>query len=274
MKNPKKNSFDLSDHLHQYEEEGFLSPIPLLSVEEASYYREKVEALEVLLGSEIRRFDFSHLFFDWAYQLSTNPRLLDYMETLIGPEIFLQSTRIFSKPAGDPAYVTWHQDGRHSSILNLKVAPTIWIALSPSTPESGCVQVVSGSHRMGKIPHSEKYMENNLLNEGDIAQVNIPKDKVRFMELQPGEMSIHNVNTLHGSQPNNAKDRRLGFSMTFINQLTKELKYPWIYARGTKSYPGHELLQSSPSYDLQTSKKKHQEFIRQIGVPQTRLVEA
>jgi non-heme Fe2+,alpha-ketoglutarate-dependent halogenase len=261
----KIQTFDLAAQLPKYEEEGFLYPIPLLSPEEARYYRNKIEELEAVLGSEVRRFDFSHLFFDWSYKLATHPRLLDYMETLIGPEIYVQSVRIFSKPVGDPAYVTWHQDGRHSSLYS-KVAPTVWIALSPSTRESGCLRVESGSHKLGLIPHIENFIEDNLLNDGDEAQKPIQENMVRHIELQPGEMSIHHVRTLHSSLPNQSKDRRLGFSMTFINPELEGSSMQGVYARGKGNYANHELFDGPPSYALDTSIKKHTAFTREKGI--------
>ena len=271
MKAPKNNSFNLLDQLPQYEQEGFLYPIPLLSPEEARYYRTQIETLESALGGEIKRFDFPHLFFDWAYELATHPRLLDYIETMIGSEIFIQSARIFSKPPGDPAHVTWHRDARHSN-LSTKVAPTVWIALSPSTKESGCVQVLSGSHQIGMIPHAEKLTEDNLLNDGDIAQVKIDEDKIRYMELQPGEMSFHHVKTVHGSLPNQAKDRRLGFSMTIITPEMEGARFKGMFARGKKDYSVYESFQGPPTYDLQTAIKKHQEYTKRTKSRPMRLL--
>ena len=263
-----KNTYNFAEQLPEYEREGFLSPIPLLSVEEAKFYRGKLEELEGHLGGEVRRFDFSHLFFDWAYDLAMHPVLLDYMEQLIGPEIFLQSVRIFNKPVGDPSFVTWHQDGRHSN-LKSSSAPTVWIALSHSTRESGCLKVVSGSHNMGILKHSENYVEENLLTEGDIAEIIIQEEKVRHIELRPGEMSIHHVNTLHSSLPNNSKDRRLGFSMTFISPVGEENSLRGIPARGKRQYPNliHEFFKGRPTYSMEMGIAKHKELAKKMGLP-------
>ena len=63
------------------------------------------------MGGTLRRMDNCHLFFRWAYDLAMHPSVLDVIEDLLGPDLFVHSTRIFYKHPHDPSYVTWHQDG-------------------------------------------------------------------------------------------------------------------------------------------------------------------
>jgi len=164
------------------------------------------------MGGVLKRMDNCHLFFRWAYDLATHPGVLDILEDLLGPDLFVHSTRIFYKHAHDPSYVSWHQDGRYSS-LNSKPAPSAWIALSESTTENGCLRVVPGSHRSGVHPHVETFAADNLLNHGEEISVEVDEPKVRNFVLEPGEMSLHHVNLVHGSNPNHSDCSRIGFNI-------------------------------------------------------------
>src|ERR1700722_3269546 len=137
-----------------------ICPIPVLPPEDVERFRSSVEELEAALGRQLLRMDNCHLFFRWASELSQHPNVLDVMEDLLGPDIFVHSTRIFCKPGGDGSFVSWHQDGRYSS-LNSKPAPSAWIALTDSLPENGCVRVIPGSHRGGVLLHDELFAPDN-----------------------------------------------------------------------------------------------------------------
>ncbi|MEJ2419136.1 MAG: hypothetical protein P8Y45_19850 [Exilibacterium sp.] len=97
--------------LESYEQQGFLQSLPVLSAVEVDRFRTEVENTRRALGNRVTRFDAAHHFFRWAWDLSTHPRLLDYMEQLLGPDILLKSTRLFYKHANSTAFVCWHQDG-------------------------------------------------------------------------------------------------------------------------------------------------------------------
>src|SRR5262249_11027592 len=94
-----------------YEELGFVHSVPTLTAEEVRYYRDHVEKTWSALGGRVTRADGLHLFFPWAWDLATHPRLLDCLEDLLGPAIILRHTRIFYKYAQSVAWVGWHQDG-------------------------------------------------------------------------------------------------------------------------------------------------------------------
>src|ERR1043166_84691 len=99
------------EQIASYEEFGFLDSIPILGDGEVRYFRTEVESTCAALGGRITRLDGPHLYFRWAWELSTHPRILDCMEQLIGPNIMLKSTRLFYKFADSTSFVAWHQDG-------------------------------------------------------------------------------------------------------------------------------------------------------------------
>jgi ectoine hydroxylase-related dioxygenase (phytanoyl-CoA dioxygenase family) len=86
-----------------------------------------------------------HLLFPWIERLIRHPRILDAVESVIGLNILCWGSQLFHKRAGDPAFVSWHQDGTYWGLSSADVV-TAWLALTPSTPESGCMRVIAGTH--------------------------------------------------------------------------------------------------------------------------------
>src|ERR1044072_1809188 len=167
------------EQIASYEEFGFLDSIPILGDGEVRYFRTEVESTCAALGRRITRLEGPHLYFRWAWELSTHPRILDCMEQLIGPNVMLKSTRLFYKFADSDSFVGWHQDGLTERVADAYV-PAIWLRLNPATQEKGCLRVVPGSHRLGLVPHADIPDADNLTTQGATAQVaiNAPRDVV------------------------------------------------------------------------------------------------
>ena len=75
------------------------------------------------------------------------------------------SSVLFIKEPHSGAFVSWHQDATYM-ILNSDNHVTAWIALIPSTEESGCVAVIPGTHRQGIVNHEDTFGEDNILTRG------------------------------------------------------------------------------------------------------------
>ena len=93
-----------------YREDGYLSPVKIISGTEAADICKRVEALEKGLGGQIAGTNRSKLYLkhDWIYQLAITPRMLDVAEDLIGPDILLYYSNCWFKNDRDEGYVTRH----------------------------------------------------------------------------------------------------------------------------------------------------------------------
>jgi non-haem Fe2+, alpha-ketoglutarate-dependent halogenase len=212
-----------------YEELGFLHSIPILSPAEVRRFRAAVEQTCAALGGPVTRLDGPHLYFDWAWNLSTHPRILDCMEQLIGPNILLKSTRLFYKFAESPSFVGWHQDGITERVDQAFV-PAIWLGLTEATAENGCLRVVPRSHRLGLVPHADRPNPNNLTTQGLTAQVQI--DAPHDVVMGEGEMSLHHPLILHASNPNRSSAARIGFSATYSTPALTASRTAVAWVRG------------------------------------------
>ena len=203
------------EEITHYKNKGYLYPLRLITAEKAQATRKRFEALESKL---VGKFSGTHrtkfyLRYRWALELATTPRILDIVEDLIGPNILLYHNTTWFKNPADHGYVTWHQDITYLGHEPANVL-SVWIALTPSNQESGCMQVLPGTHKEGPLPLTTPDLsKNNMLPSGQLVQFDTSSVTPVSMPLEPGEASIHHACTIHGSLPNCSTDR---FRKSFI----------------------------------------------------------
>ena len=114
--------------------------------------------------------------------------------------------------------------------LEPAVILSAWIAVTDSTPEMGCVQVIPGSHRK-VVPHvplgRDHEIPGNFAVAADPASFD-PSDAVEI-PMSAGQCILFNERTLHHSLPNTTTTRRIGLAVRVVPPLVKVLKYdaPW-----------------------------------------------
>ena len=199
-----------------YREHGYYAPIRVMPVAEAERLRLCLETHEklhgVLKGSMRHK---SHLLFTWLDGLIRHPAILDAVEGVIGPDILCWSSTFFVKEARDPGFVSWHQDSTYWGLDPADIV-TAWVALSESTAENGAMRVIPDTHNLEQVAHRDTFAANNLLTRGQEIAVDVDGDTAVMLSLQPGEMSLHHVRLIHGSDPNPSAKRRIGFAIRYL----------------------------------------------------------
>ena len=226
--------------VENYGRDGFVSPVRVLSLAAAAECRRELEAMEGSMGGALRgpvRTKF-YLRYPWAFQMATNPAILDVVEDLIGPDILLYQNTVWAKNAGEDSYVSWHQDNTYFGHVPCEVL-SVWVALSPSRPESGSMRVLPGSHKLGQLPVRYDVQDGNMLSSGQVADFDSSAFDPVATSLEPGEASIHHAFMVHGSPPNTTKDRRLGVTFVYhppsLTQLG-EIRTSALLVRGADRY--------------------------------------
>ena len=151
-----------------------------------------------------------------------NPRILDAVEGLIGPDILVWGANFFLKEPRSTAYVSWHQDAAYWGLEPADVV-TAWVALTPSTRESGCMRVAPGTHLGDLAAHKETWAADNLLSRGQEIAVDVDPASVVDIVLEPGQMSLHHVKLAHNSEPNGADRRRIGFAIRYVGAHVRQV---------------------------------------------------
>lgn len=148
-------------------------------------------------------------------ELAKDPDILDLVEQVIGPDIILWGCHVFCKPAGDGMETPWHQDGQYWPIRPLANC-TVWVALDASTAENGCLRVIPKSHAAQVThPHLVEDRQDLVLNLRTRQDVFDERDAVD-LELEPGQMSMHDVHMIHGARVNRSTRRRAGVALRYM----------------------------------------------------------
>ena len=148
-------------------------------------------------------------------EFAREPAILDMVEQLIGPDFILWGITIFGKPARVGKATPWHQDGDYYPIEPLETL-TVWISLDGSTPEQGCMRYIPGSHRDRRVyshhfEHRDDYTLAQVIDDG---QVDL--ESARDVVLEPGQVSLHDVYLVHGSEANRSDRRRMGLVLRIM----------------------------------------------------------
>lgn len=248
------------EQFRRYERDGIIFPLAILTSNEAASFRAALESVAANCGaSPPRRFDGLHLFFDWAYRLVTHDALLDAVEKILGPDILVDGTLVFYKPPRDASYVSWHQDSVYSG-WHLTPSTSAWIALTDSHRANGCMRVIPGSHRDGLLEHDTVQDDPHLLNRrGERIRMDVDESRAVDVVLRAGEMSLHQSNIIHGSQPNSSAEPRIGFIVRFVTDRVAPRDRPLLRVRG-KADCRHLQLAAPPTADRQAALRAWRDF--------------
>jgi ectoine hydroxylase-related dioxygenase (phytanoyl-CoA dioxygenase family) len=216
--------------LTQYERQGIVFPIKVLSSEEVAYFYSEFETFIKSCDSG-RRLDNLHLFFEWANRLVTHDAVLDAIQAVLGRDILVYGSLIFYKPPRNSGYVPWHQDSVYSG-LHLTPSISAWIALTHSNSANGCMRVIPKSHKGGLLNHVNVVDEANMTERGEQVAAAINEAEALDVVLQPGEMSLHHNTIVHGSRPNTSSEPRIGFIVRFVTDQVMSRAWPMLRVRG------------------------------------------
>jgi hypothetical protein len=199
----------------KYRQEGYQAGFRIYQPDEVPKLMDLYWRLRDLLpeGMSTQKMDWWHGQDRELWEVCTHPKILDYVETILGSDFYLWGTQFFSKDPGDGKTTPWHQDAffwplsPHNSV-------TVWLAFADSDEENGAMKVVPGTHVAGRIQHTETDSDTDVLDmvleEGTFSE----EDAVA-LELNAGEISLHDDNIVHGSGPNRSDRLRCGLTMRF-----------------------------------------------------------
>src|SRR5262245_23243843 len=235
----------------RYRRDGMVFPVPVLAPDEATRFRGAFAEVAARLGgrpvAQAPGDPPQHV--RWSYDLATHPAILGAVEDVLGPDILVWTVSIFPKYPRDPGYISWHQDGTYWGLDSTEVV-TAWVALTDSRVENGCMRVVPGSHRRPLLPHRDTYAADNRLSRGQEIEVEVHERDAVDVVLRAGEMSLHHVNIIHGSNPNPSDGSRIGFAPRYTTPRTRQIDgepLTAVLARGRDAYGHFRLLPAPPT---------------------------
>lgn len=201
-----------------YRRDGYYAPVDVFDADEAQRWRSDLEAFEATLplgpvsAGNRRKL---HVRCPWARDLVSDPRLLDVIESILGPDILVFTSTFFIKEPKTDAITAWHQDATYFGLQPYEHV-TAWVALSDASIEAGCMEFVPGSHRWGQLEHGRDALPGTI-NAGarSISQA-FDASAAVFAPVKIGQVSLHHTLIAHNSPPNRSNDRRIGFGISYI----------------------------------------------------------
>ena len=165
---------------------------------------------------ELRQYCPNLLHYDLRFlEIARTPEIVAMVSQLLGPDLALWNSSLFAKPATDGKRTPWHQDGQYWPIRPLATC-TVWIALDDSSTQNGCLRVIPGSHHGQKLRAHRKLEGDDATLNQELLASEYDESKAADLVLKAGQMSLHDVYLLHGSEPNNSPSPRRGMTLRFM----------------------------------------------------------
>ena len=213
-----------TDQISHYRSKGYISPLSALTSNEAKEIRNEIEKIEKNWPGALEGINrnYVHLISPVLNKVCLNKNILDAVESIIGKNILICGTTLFIKEKKEKGFVSFHQDAKYIG-LEPHNWVTVWLAVTDTNENNGCMRMLPGSHKENLKFHEEKFDKNNLLTRGQTIK-DVSLDKTDPIVLKAGEISLHHPLIVHGSGLNNSDDRRIGFVIqsyigTNVNQV-------------------------------------------------------
>ena len=199
----------------QFQQWGYVKNLPVFDPAALPRLQEGFREMVALLPPDVHmsRVNNWHKANRWIYDLCRTPTILDYIEDVLGPNLFQWGAHCFAKFPGDETEVPWHQDARYWPLQPAKTV-SVWLALFDTDEENGAMRIVRGSHRWGNLQHRTVDGDQYVLSL-EVEQDAIKPEEEVTMDLKAGEISLHDNRLIHGSGPNNSDRIRAGQTMRF-----------------------------------------------------------
>jgi len=259
----------------RFEQEGYLCPIHVLDAGEVAenlaaflaYKKRNDDRLATMAAREkYQVFSQMHFAYPWMARLVTHPRVLDAVESILGPNFLAWDSNWFVKMPGEKTFVSWHQDGTYWNLSSPNVV-SAWISLERAFPENGCLRVVPGTHKQPRMPQRETYASDNALSRGQEIAVAVDEDHAVDLTLEPGEMSLHHIWIVHGSKPNTTNVPRIGVAVRYVRTDVSQdspQKPIAMLARGKDTHGHFELAPQPREQSHEAMEATHNEIVARI----------
>jgi len=156
-------------------------------------------------------------------------RMVDSVEQLLCDEAYHYHSKMIMKDAKIGGAWAWHQDYGYwyeNGVLYPDLV-SVYIAVDPATKDNGCMKVLTGSHKLGRIDH----LQSGQQAGADLDRVHEVEKRLplAYCEMSPGDAMFFHANLLHASDRNNSENPRWGMICCYNakhNDPYKEGQHP------------------------------------------------
>ncbi|MCW7763112.1 phytanoyl-CoA dioxygenase family protein, partial [Photorhabdus luminescens] len=156
------------------------------------------------------------------YELISSSSMLDVAEMFIGKDIAHFYSRYFAKSPHIGRAVPWHQDGAYYPLDPIRLC-TLWVSLTHSTPNNGCLRIIPGSQH-SKLREIKKSDDPKSILKRVMDSDNIGEEKAVDIITEPGDVVIIDPKVIHSSNINKSSEWRIGLAVRYI---PTDVKITW-----------------------------------------------
>ncbi len=135
-------------------------------------------------------------------------KLVGRMEELLGGEVYHYHSKMILKDPEIGGAWEWHQDygyWYHYGCLQPMMASAM-IAVDPAKLSNGCLEVLKGSHHLGRLDHSLAGDQSGA--DPERVEIALEQFERVAVELEPGDTLFFHCNLLHCSGQNHSPQPR------------------------------------------------------------------
>lgn len=205
-----------AEQVSQFNELGYVAPLSILTADEIADYRNYFDNLlqqAIAAGGDSYSISSAHLKHGRVWDLLTHPRIVSFVQDLLGENVVGWGSHFFCKMPGDGKQVAWHQDASYWPLSPSK-AVTVWLAIDDADTENACMRFIAGSHHSGHLTYRPADAADHSVL-GQVIENPEQYGKIVDDELPAGSASIHSDLLLHGSEANNSTRRRCGLTLRY-----------------------------------------------------------
>ncbi|HLH78864.1 MAG TPA: phytanoyl-CoA dioxygenase family protein [Chthonomonas sp.] len=233
------------DHVARFERDGYLIVHQLLDHEETELLRKIAKADREILEKRSGRQDAegnkalillnTDLREDIYGAIARSRRIVDTMERLLGGEVYHWHHKMTMKEPFEGGAWEWHQDYGYWYNDNclFPYMASVQIAVDPCTKENGCLQVIRGSHHLGRLDHGRVGDQTGADRER--VEAALQRLELVYCELAPGDGVFFHCNLLHRSDANRSPHPRWTFLCCYNAARNDPFKPGW--------YPNYSYLE-------------------------------
>ena len=226
-----------------YAEQGYLLGLPPIytAAEMAGFNAELPHLLALLRpGESTKDIREWHEASTYLYEIAMNPKILDLVEGVLGPDFYMWASNFFIKDARSPSTVGWHQDSYYWP-MTPNNSVTVWLAFDDVDEVNGGMKLIPGSHLGGVIKHRRSTETSSVLTLELADGSDFSADKAVQWRLKAGECSLHDDRAIHGSPANPSDRRRAGLTIRYSgtnvkNDLAVNPNFKTYLCRGTDHF--------------------------------------
>ncbi len=219
-----------ADQIAEYNRDGFVQPFDIFDASEIDEIRAYFDRLMGDLG-EAGAYGINCYQARMAgiWDIATDPRILDHVQDIIGPDIICWATAILSKKPHDPKQVPWHQDASFWSLSPARTV-TVWLAIDDADEENSAMRFIPGTHDKGAL-ETAGTDESAVFHKGT---ANAEAMGTPFTNsLKAGQISLHADMLVHGSRANTSDRRRCGLTLRYCPPEVRITDADW--AKGVEA---------------------------------------